>query len=306
MSSPVAYLNGDFMPAAEAKLNIFDYGLLMGVTFTEMTRTFSHQLFRAQDHVERLFRSLHYAGIELVQTPAEILDLTHQVAGHNTGLLEKGQDLAVVQFVTPGENPIYGGLAAHGAPARPTVCIHSFPLPFSNWRHAMEEGAHLVTPSTRHLPPQCVDAKTKNRSRLHWWLAEREARQVDARAMALLLDLDGNITECASSNILLLKEGTVFSPRSRNILQGVTMGVVRELCTELGYGWVEKDLQVYDAVNAQEAWLTTTSFCLAPCTRINAQAIGDGKIGPAYENLLAAWNKMVGVDIRAQILESTY
>jgi branched-subunit amino acid aminotransferase/4-amino-4-deoxychorismate lyase len=159
-----------------------------------------------------------------------------------------------------------------------------------------------VTPSIRHIPPQCIDPKTKNRSRLHWHLAEQQAHAVDPRAISLLLDLDGNITECAGSNFLVIKDRIIYSPTSRNILQGISLVTVRDLAATLNLEWVEKDLQTYDVINADEAWLTTTPYCLAPCTRINGIPIGSGQPGPLWREMLRAWSTLVNVDIEAQIL----
>ena len=161
----------------------------------------------------------------------------------------------------------------------------------------------MVTPSTRHVPPQCLDQKIKHRSRLHWWIAEKEARLADPNAIPLLLDLDGNLTECSGANILLVKNGVVYSPASRNILRGESRAVVAEICEELGIGFESVDLQVHDAINADEIFLVTTPYCMAPITRINGLVVGDGSLtGPVFERILAAWSKKVGVDIRGQIL----
>jgi branched-chain amino acid aminotransferase len=162
----------------------------------------------------------------------------------------------------------------------------------------------VVTPAIRHIPPQCIEPKMKNRSRLHWWLADQQSQAVDPKAITLLLDLDGNITECAGSNFLIASGRTVYSPTSRNILEGVSLVTVRELAAELGWAWVEKDLQPYDVVNADEAWLTTTPYCIAPCTKINNIPVGAGKPGPMFAELMVAWSKRVGLDILKQIGES--
>ncbi|MXY99033.1 MAG: branched-chain amino acid aminotransferase, partial [Gemmatimonadetes bacterium] len=152
-----------------------------------------------------------------------------------------------------------------------------------------------------HVPPQCVDPKTKNRSRLHYWLADRQTQAVDPAATSLLLDLDGNLTECSGANFVLVADDTIYTPTSRNILEGVSLVTLREMAPELGLGWVEKELQPYDAVNAGEAWLTSTPYCLAPCTRINDTPIGDGRPGPQFGRAMEAWSRRVGMDILAQI-----
>ncbi len=302
MPEPIAYLKGEFIPADQATLPIYDLGVVMGATFTEMTRTFGHQLFRAEEHITRLFASLKYGGITLPLTPGELLDITTQVVAHNTQLLRPNEDLAVVQFVTPGENLMYAGTG--GMHLQPTLCIHTFPLPFPKWRTLFQDGAHCVTPPTRHIPPQCIDPRTKHRSRLHWWLAERQAQKTDPHALSLLLDFDGNITECAGANFLIVKDRTVFSPHHSQILGGISLQTVQVLSQELGLGWEETDLQPYDVLNADEAWLTTTPYCMAPCTRLNGAAIGHGRIGPVFEEVLGAWSNLVGVDIRKQIMHA--
>jgi len=170
------------------------------------------------------------------------------------------------------------------------------------WRHLFAEGAHVVTPSIRHVPPQCVDPKMKQRSRLHWWLADRQTQSVDPRAITLLLDLDGNVTECAGSNFVIIKDGAIISPPPRNILWGISLETVRELAPQLGLDFVTRDFQPYDVVNAEEAWLTTTPYCVAPCTKINHIPIGDGQPGPWWKKMIAAWSERAGLDIAAQVL----
>jgi len=184
----------------------------------------------------------------------------------------------------------------------PTFCIHSFPLPFGLFRRFFEDGIHLVTPSTRHVPAQCLDPKIKNRSRLHWWIGEQEAHLVDPLAIPLLLDLDGNLTETSGSNVLLVKNGVVLSPTPRNILLGISRRTIAELCQKMGIAFQERDLQVHDAINADEIFVATTPYCMAPVTRINGLQVADGKAGPVFQRLLAAWSAEVGVDIRAQVM----
>jgi len=305
VTEPLVFLTGQFLPASQAKLNIFDLGIILGATFTEMTRTFRHQPFRLPEHIERLYRSLKYGGITLPYTPEEMLQITLRVIEANCRLIPKESDLGIVHFVTPGENLVYAGSAGTTGPLNPTVCVHTFPLAFSIWRHLFTEGAHVVTPAIRHVPPQCVDPKTKNRSRLHWFLADNQSHLVDPKAITLLLDLDGNITECGGSNFVIVSGSQILSPTSRNILPGISLKMVRELAPGLGLKYLEKDLQVYDVVNADEAWLTTTPYCIAPCTKINRIPIGTGCPGPVFRRVLAAWSELVGMDIEDQILNST-
>ena len=306
MHEPIVFFKGEFVPASQAHLNIYDLGVISGATFTEMTRTFAGLPFRLDDHLQRLSASLQYAEIVIPYTLEELREKTLQLVEHNFPLLKAGQDLAVVCFVTAGENLAYAGRADRSTPLAPTVCIHSFPLAFSSWQRFFTGGAHVVTPQIRHIPPQCIDPKTKHRSRLHWFLADSQTRQIDSQALSLLLDLNDYITESTGANFLILQVRTVFSPPSRNILHGVSLQTVKEIVEELQLEWIEKDLQVSDVVAADEAWLTSTPYCIAPCTRINNLPIGNGAIGPVFREIQLQWNGRVKMDIEAQIMASNY
>ena len=301
MPEPIVYLNGEFLPPAEAKINIYDFGIVLGATLTEMTRTFRHRPFKLDEHLDRLYRSLKYAYVDPQISKAEMKQRTLELIEHNSRLVDEDGDIAVIHFVTPGEARGYAGGAGGGGPLTPTVCIHSFPLRFEMWRKMFAQGAHVVTPAVRHVPPQSVDSKTKNRSRLHFWIAGEQAHGVDPEALPLLLDLDGNITETTGTNFVVVKGQTIYSPTSRNILQGVSLQTVRELAPRIGLGFEERDMQPYDVINADEAWLTTTPYCVAPVTKINNIPIGDGSPGPLHNRMMQAWSDLVGVDVLDQI-----
>ncbi|MBM4071933.1 MAG: branched-chain amino acid aminotransferase [Planctomycetes bacterium] len=302
MHEPQVFLNGKMVPASQAHLAIYDAGIVLGATVTEMTRTFRQQLWRLDDHLDRLFRSLRYTRMDIGMTRIDLADVSRRLVDNNARLLDVGGELGLIHFVTAGEYPTYAGMAGQAARTTPTVCVHTFPMPFQLWAKKMQAGAHLVTPSIRHVPPQCYDPKMKYRSRMHYYLADHEARLVDPEASALLLDLDGNVTETGGANILIVDRGSVVSPTTRNTLPGISRQMVIELCGKLGIAFVERDFQVYHAINADEAMLASTPYCLMPVTRLNGVPIGDGRPGPMFRRLLHAWSTEVGLDIVGQIV----
>jgi branched-subunit amino acid aminotransferase/4-amino-4-deoxychorismate lyase len=111
----------------------------------------------------------------------------------------------------------------------PSYVQHTFPLRFDLWRDVFLKGAHCVTPAPRHWPPPCLPSKIKNRNRLHMWIGEHEVCQLDPQAVALYLDIDGNITETGGSNFVIYRDGQVVSPRRNNILWGVSLTVLAEI-----------------------------------------------------------------------------
>jgi branched-subunit amino acid aminotransferase/4-amino-4-deoxychorismate lyase len=304
MSEPLVYLNGRMVPASQAHIAIYDAGIVLGATVTEQTRTFHKRLWRLDEHLDRLFRSLRYCRMDIGLTKEQLAGISNELIEHNARLLDDGGELGLIHFVTAGEYPTYAGMSGRPARTTPTVCVHTFPLPFELWAKRMLTGTHLVTPSIRHVPPQCYDPKVKYRSRMHFYLADLEARQVDPEASALLLDLHGNVTETNSGNFLIVERGTIVSPTTVNTLPGVSRAMVRELAGKLGVPFVERDLQVYSAMNADEAFLTSTPYCLMPVTKMNGVPIGDGKPGAMARRLLAAWSAEVGLDIEKQITGS--
>lgn len=303
MSDPLVFLNGNLVPASQAHVAIYDAGIVLGATVTEMTRTFRHQLWRLQDHVDRLFRSLRYTRMDIGMSKEQLAGVSEELVAHNAKLIDQDDELGLIHFVTAGEYPTYAGSAGRAARTTPTVCVHTFPMPFELWAKKVREGAHVVTPSIRHVPPQCYDPKMKYRSRMHYYLADQEARLVDPDAVALLLDLHGNVTETSGANFLIVEKGAIVSPTTVNTLPGVSRAMVIELAGKLGVSFVERDLQVYNVINADEALLTSTPYCVMPVTKINGVAIGDGKPGAMFRRLLKAWSEAIGFDIARQIEE---
>jgi branched-subunit amino acid aminotransferase/4-amino-4-deoxychorismate lyase len=291
------------MPASEAHVAIYDAAVVLGATVTDLVRTFNHRLFRLEDHVARFYRSCKYTRIHPVETVEETLRICRELTEHNVALLRPDEDLALALFLSPGELKVYAGGAGMTDKMEPTFCIHTFPLPFHLWRKAFTEGIHVVTPSIRHIPPQCTDPKIKCRSRMHWWLADQEAHLVDPKAVALCLDLDGNIAETGGSNFAMVKDGDLVTPTRRNVLWGISLTTVADICAKLGIPFIERDIQVYDVMNADEAFLPTTPYCLAPVTRINGVTIGSGKPGPVFGRLMNEWSQLAGLDIIGQIMK---
>jgi len=303
MPEPLVFLNGNLVPASQAHLAIFDAGIVLGATVTEMTRTFRHEPYRLDDHLDRLFRSLKYTRMEIGQTKSQLESVSRELVAHNAKLVDAEDELGLIHFVTAGEFPVYAGSAGRSARTTPTVCAHTFPMPFELWVSKLDTGAHLVTPSIRHVPPQCFDPKMKYRSRMHYYLADKEAQLVDPDASALLLDLAGNVTETGGANFLIVERGTIVSPTLVNTLPGISRATVIELAGKLGIPFVERDIQVHSVMNAEEAFTATTPYCLMPVTKINGVPIGDGCPGPVWRRLLAAWSERVGLDIERQIRE---
>lgn len=297
---PVAYLNGQFIPASECKLPIYDLGIVLGAAVTDFVRTFNGQPYRIQDHIARFYRSCKYAYIDPPVSFEESREITAMLINKNLEE-EAGCELGIVYYMTAGVNTIYAGSAGISGASPPTYVQHTFPLPFNLWKPIFTDGVHCITPSNRHWPPECLSSKIKNRNRLHMWIGDQQVHLSDPNAMALYLDVHGNITETGGSNFVIYRDGAVVSPRRNNILWGISLTVLIELLSEMGIPFIEDDIQTYDVVNAEEAWIPTTPYCLGPVVKINGQPIGDGKPGPVWRSIIDRWSSRAGKDIYQEI-----
>lgn len=292
MTERMAYVNG-FVPESAASVSIFDRGVLLGHGVYERTRTYERgtKLFRLDEHLNRLQRSLRAIRVDPGLTMGEIKEITLDLAARNQSLLGPDDDYSVGHYITRGRS---------GGP--PTVIIFTEPIPFKSFAREYLDGGHAVTAVTRALPTQVIDPKMKTTSRIHFWLAELEAHLVDPHAYPLVLDLDGNVTELTAANFWIVRDGVVITPPDRSILGGISRGAVMEVARELGIPLKEMDFQPYDVRNADEAFLTTTTRSILPITEVDGGPIGDGKPGPVVARLQNGWTERYGFDFVAQAL----
>jgi branched-chain amino acid aminotransferase len=291
MNSIVAYLNGAWIPCSELSVDVNDVGFLLGATVTERLRTFRGQVFRPDEHLQRLRRSLDIVGLNAEAISVQVASAIPEFIARNHALIEPDDDWAVAVFVTPG-------IAGAG---RPTVCVHGFPLPFPEWAEKYLAGLTVVISKIRQVPDECWPSELKCRSRMHYYLADRAAAARRPGARAVLLDEDGFVAEATTANVLVHISGQgLVSPPSQHILAGVSLGVVKELAEQLSIPFAMRSLTVDELRRADEAMLASTSVCLLPIVDCDGNAIGDGKPGPVYGQLLSAWSEIVGVDVAEQ------
>ena len=300
MPEMMVYLNGRLVPESQATISVNDSGFTLGDTVYEAARTFNGAPFKLGPHLDRLYRSLAYVRIDPGLSKAELREACEQVIQANHSVLRT--DFWIYIYVSRG---IYLDNIRHYLPASveerpPTIAILAKRLPFAAFLRGYEQGVHAVIPSARHTPPQCLDPKLKTCSRMHLVLAEYEAKQVDPQAWSLILDIHGNITENKSGNVFVVRGDELYTPTTDGVLAGVTRGTVLELAGALGIPAHETNLQPYDAITADEAFFTSTGYCIMPIVKVNNVPIGDGRPGPMVRRLLGAWGEMAGLDLIEQ------
>jgi len=297
------YFNGQLVPEAEAKISIYDSALMFGDMVFEMTRSFNKEQFKLREHIERLYAGVKILRIPLQMTPEEMEKACYQTIEANDHLFESGDEHRLMIDVSRGLLGIYQGI--EGLHKGPNVIIADFPL---RWTVAsmgplFDKGINAVVTSQRAIPGHLLDPKVKNRSRIHYLMANIEVGQVEGdNNWALLLDPDGFVAEGTGDNFFIIKNGVVFTPEGRNILRGISRDyVMNELCTQLKMKVVEKNIEVYDVYTADEAFITGTPFCMLPVTSLNGNKIGKGTVGTLFHRLISQWSANAEVDIIGQI-----
>jgi len=297
------YFNGELVPETEAKVSVYDSALMFGDMVFEMTRSFNKEQFKLREHIDRLYAGLKILRIPLQMTPEEMEQACYQTIEANDHLFREDDEHRLMIDVSRGLLGIYQ--AIEGLHKGPNIIIADFPL---RWTVAtmgplFDTGINAVITSQRAIPGHLLDPKIKNRSRIHYLMANIEASQFEGdNNWALLLDPDGFVAEGTGDNFFIVKDGVVITPEGRNILRGISRDyVIEELCPQLGMPVVERNFEAYDVYTADEAFMTGTPFCMLPVTSLNGNDIGTGKVGEVFSRLLGQWSANTGVDVAAQI-----
>jgi branched-chain amino acid aminotransferase len=297
----VAYFNGRIVPERDVRVPFRDRGFKYGDAVFDTTRTFGHRIFRLQEHLERLYRSMRYLRIDPGIGLPELKRITEEVLAKNLPLLEPDDDYWVTQRVSRG-------LDASGREIWPqagaTVIVECVPLPLRERAPLFRDGIRVLVPSVRRTPPDALSPRVKTHNYLNLVAANLEIAARDPEAWAVLLDTHGNLAEGLGSNIFLVQQGTLYTPREQFVLAGISRDTVIALAREARLAVVEKDLDLFDAYNADEVFLTSTSLCVCPVRSINEALIGGGRVpGPVTRQITEAYCRFVDFDFVAQYLK---
>ena len=298
----VVWFNGKLVPESEAKISIYDSSLMFGDMVFEMTRSFNKKQFKLKDHLKRLYDSMKYVRIPVEMSMDKMEEHIYETIEANDAFFAADDEHRILIDVSRGILSIYQGIAdSHRGP---NVIIADFPL---RWTVAgmgklFDTGINAVITSQRAIPAYLLEPKVKNRSRIHYLMANIEASNYEGENnWALLLDPDGFVAEGTGDNFFIVKDNIIITPEPRNILRGISRAYIFELAKKLDIRCVEKNIGPYDVVTADEAFMTGTPFCILPVSSLNRGSIGDAPMGKITRKLLDTWSGEVEVDIIGQI-----
>ncbi len=276
-------IDGQLVPRAEARISVFDHGLLYGDGVFEGIRVYDRRIFRLDAHLARLEASAHAIGLAVPMDRAALAATVREAVRANRQV-----DGYIRLVVTRGEGPL--GLDPTTC-SRPTVIVIVADLAVYPAEH-YTSGIRVVTAATRQVPAASVDPRIKSLNYLKNVLARLEAHQAGA-AEALMLNAEGFVAECTADNVFAVHGRRVLTPPATDgALDGITAGTVRELARAAGLEWNERRLARYDLFVADECFLTGTGAEIIPVVSLDGRRIGTGDPGPVTRGLATALHEL--------------
>jgi branched-chain amino acid aminotransferase len=277
------YIDGNFHDQAEAKISVFDHGLLYGDGVFEGIRFYNDRVFRLEEHVDRLWDSARAIALDIPMSKSELVAATLETIRQND--LHDGYIRLVV---TRGVGSL--GLSPDSC-RRPSIIIIAATIALYP-EELYQKGLTMVTCSTRRTPPAALSPRVKSLNYLSNILGKLEAQNAGA-GEGLMLNEQGYVSECTGDNIFIVKKGDISTPHlSSGILAGVTRAVVFELAEKLGIRTVERELIRHDIYTADECFLTGTAAEVIPAVQLDRRLIGNGQPGPITLQLIESFREL--------------
>ena len=275
----IIYLDGRFVPEEEARVSVFDHGLLYGDGVFEGIRAYNGKIFRLDEHLARLYDSAKAIDLAIPLTKAEMTEVIKETLRQNSL-----RDAYIRPIVTRGRGDL--GLDPLKC-AKPTVIVIAVTWG-AMYGDLYEKGLRAICVSVRRTPPESMPPNVKSLNYLNNILAKIEAnhRGVDE---AIFFDTKGHVSEGSGDNIFVVKDGVIITPPTLNNLRGITRMVVLEIAASMGITLLERDLGYFDLYTADEVFVTGTAAEVAPIREIDGRVIGNGKPGPITRQMMAAF-----------------
>ncbi len=278
------WLDDKLVDEADAKVSVFDHGLLYGDGVFEGIRFYNGRIFRLDEHIRRLFDSSRAILLDLPWSQEQVCRFTCETVAANA--LSDGYIRLVV---TRGAGGL--GLNPYLCP-KPSMFIIASTIQLYPEEH-YQNGLAIITCATRRPSPAALMPQVKSLNYLNNIMAKIEAIQANAQE-AVMLNEQGYVAECTGDNLFLMKNGTLFTPLiGDGALDGITRSVIIELSRTLGIPFVERSLTRYDIFTSDECFLTGTAAEIIPVVALDRRPIGTGQPGPFTHRFMDAYHQLV-------------
>jgi branched-chain amino acid aminotransferase len=278
------WLDGKLVDKENAKISVYDHGLLYGDGVFEGIRVYSGKIFECEAHLDRLWASARAIRLTIPVSRDEL-----RAAMELTVKTNNFTDCYIRAVVTRGVG--YLGISPANC-AKPSVFVIADTITMYP-KEMYEKGMAIITASVIRNHQNALSPRIKSLNYLNNILAKIEA--IDAGVPeAIMLNHEGNVAECTGDNIFIVRDGQIQTPTTADgILEGITRKCVIGLCARLGVQCVEKSLQRHDLYIADECFLTGSAAEVVPVTKIDGRPIGEGQVGPMTRKLMEAFHRHV-------------
>jgi branched-chain amino acid aminotransferase len=278
------YIGGKFFDKADAKISVYDHGLLYGDGIFEGIRSYSGHVFRLADHIDRLYDSAKAIHLVIPISKAEMLK-----AVIDTLNINEIKDGYVRLIVTRGAGSL--GLDPRKT-TDPQIIVIADSISLYP-PELYEHGLKIITAGTMRNHPAALNPRVKSLNYLNSILAKIEGTNAGCLE-ALMLNHKGEVAECTGDNIFIVKNGELHTPSiDAGILDGITRHAVMDLARGVGIKVVERAMDRHDIYTADECFLTGTAAEVIPVVELDARPIGNGQPGPITKDLLQRFHKLV-------------
>ncbi len=283
-SSGTAYVNGEFFPANEAKISIFDQGFIFGDGVYDTLVVANGYIFKLDEHIDRLYNSAQCIRIDVLMRKSELRNVVIETV-RRSGLRDAYLKCIITRGI--GKKPVMG----RGETSRPTVVVFAVPPVSVVDESKVEKGARLVSTTIKRSHPESIDPRVKSINYLPNMLMRLEALDAGADE-AISYDYRGFLSEGGAENIFIVKNGICKTP-AMGILEGITRQTIIEIAKAQGLEVEATDLTKYDVYTADEVFLCSSAGGIFPITFVDGRRINDGKVGVITLNMLATYRKML-------------
>jgi branched-chain amino acid aminotransferase len=283
VSKAKIFIDGNFYSERDAKVSVFDHGLLYGDGIFEGIRFYNGRVFRLEEHLERLWASARSICLEIPMTRQKMTEALLETIRQND--LHDGY---IRLLVTRG----VGNLGLNPEQCKnPSVIIIAATIALYH-EDFYRKGLNIVTVATRRSNPASLNPAVKSLNYLNNVMARIEANLAGADE-ALMLNDAGNVAECTADNVFIIKDGQIFTPPiTAGALRGITRSVIFDIGTEFDINVIEADFTRHDIFVADECFLTGTAAEIVPVVKADGRSIGDGKPGPITTRIIARFRDM--------------
>ena len=279
----VVYVDGKFVPSSEAKITVFDHGLLYGDGIFEGIRAYNRRVFKLDRHVDRLFHSARAIDLTMPHTKEEMSEIILETCRRN-----HVEDGYIRPIITRGPGDL--GLDPRKCKRGPSVIVIAQEITLYP-KDKYEAGLKVVTSSYRRVPPQSLSPSIKSLNYLNNIMARIEANQYGADE-ALMLDIHGYVSEATADNFFIVQNHGLMTPITSTNLPGVTRETVIEIADKMGIRTIERPFSLYDVWASDECFITGTAAEIGPVVEVDGRKIGDGAPGKLTRQLMKAFREL--------------